>query len=156
MKWIFPALLCLVWWGCRSEGERVEAIPTGGKVSEIIRNPVSADTPADTVNVAKITFEEERFDFGRVSEGTVVEHTFHFTNTGRVPLLISDARSTCGCTVPEWPKNPIPPGGKDSIVVRFNTDGKVKRQKKPVTITANTYPSRTVIHLEGYVEPKTQ
>ena len=122
-----------------------------GEVAEIIRNPATANEPTDTVNVAKIVFEEVQYDYGKVDAGTLVEHTFVFTNTGKVPLVISDARSTCGCTVPEYPKEPVAPGQQGEIYVRFNTKGKFDRQIKPVTITANTYPSETKVYLIGYV-----
>jgi hypothetical protein len=86
----------------------------------------------------------------------VVEHTFAFTNTGKKPLLISNARSTCGCTVPDWPKEPIMPGKSGVIQVRFNTENKAKEQVKPVTITANTYPATNKVYLQGFVEANVQ
>lgn len=124
--------------------------------SDIIRSPVSAQAPTDTINVAKMSFEESTFDFGSVREGAVVEHTFAFTNTGKKPLLISNARSTCGCTVPEWPKEPIMPGQSGAIHVRFNTENKAKDQVKPITITANTYPATNKVYLQGFVEAAVQ
>lgn len=124
--------------------------------ADIIRSPVSAQAPTDTINVAKMSFEEPTFDFGSVREGTVVEHTFAFTNTGKKPLLISNARSTCGCTVPDWPKEPIMPGKSGVIQVRFNTENKAKEQVKPVTITANTYPATNKVYLQGFVEANVQ
>ena len=82
----------------------------------------------------------------------MVEHTFSFTNQGKVPLLITDARSTCGCTVPEWPRQPIAPGQVAEISVRFDTQQKFNQQNKPVTITANTLPAQTTIYLRGFVK----
>ncbi|MEM1320421.1 MAG: DUF1573 domain-containing protein [Bacteroidota bacterium] len=132
----------------------VQEIKDQGKISnsDIIRNPVSAEEVTDTVNVAKLIFEEINFDFGQAKENDIIEHTFKFTNEGKVPLIINDARSTCGCTVPEWPKEPIEPGQGGVISVRFNTKGKRGDQKKPVTIKANTYPTTTVLYIEGRVE----
>ncbi len=138
----------------KNNSKRLEEINPKGGVAEIIRNPATAEGPVDTVNVAKMTFSSIEYQFGEVKEGKVVEHTFEFTNTGKVPLLISDARSTCGCTVPEWSEKPVEPGKKGKIKVRFNTTGKVNEQHKLVTITANTYPSKTIVLLQGYVHPK--
>lgn len=134
----------------------VEEIMTADKISnaDLIRNPASASVPEDTVNVAKMVFAETEFDFGTVTEGEVVAHTFTFTNEGKIPLVISSARSTCGCTVPEWPKEPIPPGESGEISVKFNTAGKRNNQKKPIRITANTYPAMNTVDLFGFVKPK--
>lgn len=121
--------------------------------SDIVRNPISAQKPQDTVNIAKLTFAEEIFDFGEVKEGAIVKHTYHFTNTGKMPLIISNARSTCGCTVPSWPEEPIPAGAAGKIEVEFNTKGKTEQQSKPITITANTYPASSRVFLKGYVKP---
>lgn len=121
--------------------------------SDIIRNPVSAKPePIDTVNVAKLKFKEHHFDFGEVTEGEVVTYEYQFTNIGKVPLVISNGYSTCGCTVPEWPKEPIQPGATGKIKVKFDTQGKTGPQVKPITIVANTYPSETMLELVGIVD----
>lgn len=145
---------------CQSETAEsesgVKAVPLDQSFSnaDLIRNPVTARTPEAPDAVAVIEFEETRFDFGEVFEGDVVEHAFSFANTGTVPLLISDARATCGCTVPEWPDRPIAPGERGTIRVRFDTVNKESRQSKPITITANTYPAQTRIYLDGVVLPR--
>jgi len=138
----------------RSEGEMVEEIQTEGKISSIIRSPVTANGMEDTLNVAKMKFEQYEFDFGEVKEGDEVERVFKFENVGKVPLLISHASSSCGCTVPEWPKEAIEPGEEGEILVRFNTTNKPNNQEKSVSITANTYPSVTKVMLKGFVNPK--
>ncbi|THH42097.1 DUF1573 domain-containing protein [Neolewinella litorea] len=129
----------------------MEVKPTGN--ASLIRNPVAdaSAAPADTSAVARMTFEENEFQFGEVKEGAIVRHTFRFTNTGRTPLLITDARSTCGCTVPSYPEQPIAPGASGTVEVVFNTAHKYGRQRKPVTLTANTYPSMTTIYVDGTV-----
>lgn len=128
----------------------------GGSISNaaIIKNPVSLDNPVDTVNVAKMEFAHIRFRYGEVEEGTVVTHTFKFTNSGKAPLLISNAKSTCGCTIPEWPKEPIPTGESGEIRVKFNTENKSGNQTKPIFISANTHPSETTLYLMGTVKEK--
>lgn len=122
-------------------------------MSDFIQSPVSAEG-IDTANVAKMAFDQPMHDFGTVDEGEIVEHDFHFTNSGKKPLIISTANSTCGCTVPEWPREPIEPGAAGKITVRFNTNGKTLNQTKPVSIFANTWPNETKVYLKGKVKPK--
>jgi hypothetical protein len=121
--------------------------------ADIIRHPVSMES-TDTVNVAKISFEEKVFDFGTIDEGEVVSHTFNFINSGKAPLLITSAYSSCGCTVPKWPKEVIEPGQKGIISVSFNSNNRLNKIDKPVTILANTYPNKTVLRVQGFVNPK--
>ena len=151
----FTILLSVGLTGCgntQEAEERVEVIPTKeGGLADIYRNPISLDTPDDTVNVAKIEFEEDFFDFGRIEEGEVVHHRYKFINAGRKPLLISNARSTCGCTIPKWPETPIAPGESGVIDVRFDSKNKENKINKPITIIANTFPSETKIYLRGFV-----
>lgn len=137
-----------------SSEQTLQEIKQEGPISnsDIIRNPVSADKPIDTVNVAKILFEERNFEFGEVTEGEIIEHTFRFRNTGKAPLVIQGARSTCGCTVPEWPEDPIPVGGEGEIFVRFDTKNKRGRQVKPVIVTASSYPATSKVYLRGFVK----
>ena len=101
-----------------------------------------------------IAFADTIYRFGTIKEGQEVAHAFSFTNTGKSDLLISNASASCGCTVPEWPKEPIPPGGKGSIKATFNSEGKQGKQSKQIVITANTFPELTKIWLEGDVTPK--
>ena len=96
-------------------------------------------------------FGEELHDFGTIKDGDVVEHVFEFTNTGAAPLIISDAKATCGCTVPEWPKEPIPVGETGEIKVRFNSKNKPGIQNKTVTLTANTWPATTRVRIKANV-----
>ncbi|MCB0703687.1 MAG: DUF1573 domain-containing protein [Saprospiraceae bacterium] len=152
---LFLTLLLTFLSACTNDsGKQVEEVAADGKIASIIRSPVTAEGLKDTINVARMVFEETTYDFGEVSEGEVVTKSFRFKNTGKVPLIINGARSTCGCTVPTWPKEAIPPGGTGEIDVQFNTAGKQNEQKKPVTITANTYPSETVVHVNGFVKAK--
>lgn len=138
------------------DGKTVEEFQADGKISSIIRNPITMDGTVDTVNVAKMEFETTVFDFGEVQEGDVISHVFKFTNKGKVPLVINNAQSTCGCTVPSWPDKPILPGGNGELKVEFNTSGKTSFQEKPVTISANTLPSTTKVYVKGMVRPNAQ
>ncbi|MDH5366112.1 MAG: DUF1573 domain-containing protein [Cyclobacteriaceae bacterium] len=98
-------------------------------------------------------FAEMEHDFGTIQEGDVVEHTFEFTNNGEAPLIIQDAKGSCGCTVPTWSKEPIPVGGKGSITAKFNSKGKPNVQNKTVTVTANTWPKQTRLRIKAMVTP---
>ena len=100
-----------------------------------------------------MTFEELTFDFGTVTEGEKVSHTYNFTNTGSEPLVVSDAKGSCGCTVPKWPREPIAPGASSQITVEFNSKGKKGQRNQKVTLTANTNPPQTFLSLTGTVNP---
>jgi Protein of unknown function (DUF1573) len=137
------------------KGEAVQEIRTvASGNADLVRNPVSAEQPLDTNLLARIVFEESTHNFGEVKEGKIVAYNFKFKNTGKVPLNILRARSSCGCTVPEWPKEPIAPGETGEISAKFNTEGKTEKQKKLIYVTANTYPNEVSVALEGFVKPK--
>ena len=105
-----------------------------------------------------IKYADEVYDFGTVMEGEVVYHTYKFTNTGDEPLIIKNAKASCGCTVPQWSRNPIAPGDEGEIQVKFDTKGRGtpggKPQSKRVTITANTNPATTYVTIKGLVDKK--
>ncbi|MGF1636765.1 MAG: DUF1573 domain-containing protein [Cyclobacteriaceae bacterium] len=111
---------------------------------------------AATTNVekAKIAFDSEEYDFGVVDEGDIVEHVFVFKNTGESPLIIEKAMPSCGCTVPDWSKEPIAPGSNGEIKVKFDTNNKPNKQMKTVTIYANTDPAEINLKIKGTVTPK--
>lgn len=151
---LFCLLAALGLASCKNDKpEGAQQISDGGTNSDMVHNPASASVPADTNQLARITYEQSEFDFGQANEGDVVEHKFKFRNTGNVPLTILKARSSCGCTIPEYPEDPIPPGGTGEITAKFNTEGKHNQQKKIIHITANTYPSETSVLLKGIVNP---
>ncbi len=119
--------------------------------------PQSASAPESNVPTGPTTemsFEETEYDFGTVVEGEKVRHVYKFTNTGEEPLVISDAKGSCGCTVPEWPREPIAPGKSGQVTVEFNSRNKRGDKNQKVTITANTNPPQTFIYLKGTVQPK--
>src|SRR5436309_30371 len=83
--------------------------------------PVLSNVGNENTNQASFKFTEEKFDFGTIKQGDVVNHDFEFINTGKEPLVISSAAGSCGCTVPTWPKEPIAPGAKSVVKVTFNS-----------------------------------
>jgi hypothetical protein len=131
-----------------------EAYKPKGGMADLVYNPMRADGTLDSSYLPILTWTEEVYDFGRVFEGDIVTRDFVFTNTGTAPLLIVKASSSCGCTVPEWPKTPIPPDSTSSIKVKFNTLDKPGAQSKEVTIFANTFPNTSKITIKGNVDLK--
>jgi hypothetical protein len=106
----------------------------------------------DLKNPPVISFEQVKYDFGTIIEGELVEHKFEFTNTGKGVLIISGVSASCGCTVPKnWPKSPIKPGENAYIEVIFNSEGKIGKVPKTITILANTKPNYTKVMLTGEV-----
>lgn len=105
----------------------------------------------DPKNPPVIKFEESTYDFGTISQGEKVKHTYFFKNTGKSPLIIHSAQGSCGCTIPEWPKEPVQPGEEGKIEVSFNSEYKSGHQEKMVTILANTKPTKTFLKITGEV-----
>ncbi len=141
---------------------RLAELETSGASTTTPANNTATTTTAATEEVKPegplptFTWSEEEHDFGTISEGDVVEHTFTFTNNGEAPLIIESARASCGCTVPSWTKEPVPVGGTGEIQVKFDSKGKPNVQNKTVTITANTYPKVSRLRIKTFVTPAGQ
>jgi len=102
----------------------------------------------------KIDFEKEVHDYGKIKNGADGTCTFEFKNTGNAPLIISNAKGSCGCTVPDWPKEPIAPGASAEIKVKYDTK-RAGAINKSVTITSNAVNEPTkVIRIKGFVEAR--
>jgi hypothetical protein len=113
-----------------------------------------APAPAANGKTAIMSFAKSEHDFGTIAEGDKVDYTFAFKNTGKSDLIISNAVGSCGCTVPEFPKDPIKPGASGKIKVSFNSAGKPGQQQKTVTITANTPSGTEKLNIKASVTPK--
>ncbi len=114
----------------------------------------SLELSATTSPAASIKFEETSYDFGAIEEGTIVSQIFSFTNTGDVPLILTNAKGSCGCTVPQWPREPVMPGETASLTVEFNSKRKKGKRSQRVTLTTNTEPAQTFLYLTGEVIPR--
>jgi len=114
---------------------------------------VNHDVQNESADKPEITFEETKFDFGTIKEGTKVTHAFKFKNTGKSDLIIGDAKGNCGCTVPKYPTQPIEPGETGVIDVEFNSAGKHGIQNKTVTLVTNSIPSTKILTISGEVNP---
>ena len=103
--------------------------------------------------ITTVEFGEMEFDFGEAEAGEIVKHTFVVKNTGDELLVITNAKGSCGCTVPHYSKEPIRPGETGVFHVEFNTKNKKGKQAKRITITANTDPAQTFLTIKGTVNP---
>lgn len=124
------------------------------KVAPNAANVTPAPPVAAGGKTTSAKFDETSYDWGTIPEGDKMTHVFKFKNTGTNDMIISDAHGSCGCTVPEWPKEPIKPGKTSQIKVIFDSKGKPGDQSKSVTVTANTEPSNMVLMIKGKVTPK--
>ena len=135
--------LALTFTACGGNTEKKEAPATA----------VEASSAKAVSNAPVMTFDKTIHDFGTIQEGERVETLFTFTNTGKSDLVIVDARGSCGCTVPEYPKNtPIAPGATGQIRVSFDSSNKPNLQQKTVTISANTDSGRETIRIKAMVQ----
>lgn len=120
------------------------------------KGDTTATVVADTTKkggmaLTKLEFLESSYDFGKIDEGKKVEHVFKFKNTGENPLVLQDARASCGCTVPEYTKDTIAPGSEGQIKVIYDSANKEGKIDKTVTVTANTEPATTDIKISAFV-----
>jgi len=111
-------------------------------------------TPGGTNSDAlpDIKFEEEDHDFGTIEQGESLNFSFKFTNTGKADLIINNCVASCGCTVPNWPRQPVRPGESGIIDVQFDSKGKQNQIIKEVTVSTNCIPAARVIKFHGFVK----
>ncbi len=106
------------------------------------------------VGFPEITFDNLEYNFGTVNEGDKVEGYFEFTNTGKSDLIITAAKASCGCTVPEYDKDkPLKPGEKGKLKFVFDTSGKPENQNKSISVYCNTKRQQETVNIKGYVKP---
>ena len=126
----------------------------GSLSTDLVTNPKSASGNAE--KQAAITFETTEHDFGAVLQGEVVTCSFHFTNTGKAPLLISEVTTSCGCTVGEYSKEPIAPGKTGIIKATYDSKGHHGFQNRYLTVMSNTMPAKTTLRLKAKVQTPDQ
>ena len=159
------AALMMILSGCRESAvDRID--PTTGAVP-----PASPDAVAPEPNIAAapsmpavtvappadgkypvLTFEKDEHDFGKIGPTQQVSHSFEFTNTGEADLIITSAKGSCGCTVPDYPKDPIKPGARGQIKVSFDPSGKKGQQHKTVTILTNTASGQEKLGVKASIQ----
>ena len=117
----------------------------------LVNNPHTANG-MDTVAAARkptMDFIDTLHNFGTIHEKEMVQYDFVFTNNGKTPLIINGATGSCGCTVPSYPREPIPPGKTDTMKVTFNSAGKSGHQEKAVTIHTNTIRGIHMLYIKA-------
>ncbi len=118
--------------------------------SEVVTNPNTASGSNETY-LPVIEFEKDMHDFGKVIQGEKVSFGFKFKNTGNADLVIAQVNSSCGCTVPKFPKTPVKPGDENVITVMFDSQDRKGIQNKTITVTSNCQPSNSVIRIKAMV-----
>ena len=144
---LFLALVLCVLPACKEKKD--------GKLSpDLVTSPKSATENSD--KQAVITFEKTEHEFGTLLQGEVVSYSFHFTNTGNMPLIISEVGSSCGCTVGDYPREPIAPGKKGDIKVTYDSKGHHGFQTRTLTVMSNTMPAKNTLVLKAKVQTPDQ
>jgi hypothetical protein len=144
MKKLIAFSLLVSLFSCQEEKQGGTITSDDVTVTASAKGRIDADLP-------EITFDEPTFDFGKITQGERVTHSFSFTNTGETDLIVSGANASCGCTVPGWPKEPIPPGGKGEIDVVFSSESKSGYQEKTITVVTNCEPATRVLRIKAMV-----
>ncbi len=145
---LLSAVLAFTAYSCKNESKNA----TDNKISpEVVNNPASAsgNTSNDPDAVPEFTFETDNHEFGEIQQGEKVTYAFKFKNSGKAPLVISTASASCGCTVPEYTKDPVQPGEEGFINVTFDSSGKSGMTSKTVTLIANTIPNTKVLTISA-------
>jgi hypothetical protein len=145
MKQLILLLVSLALVSCNSSSDE-KTITT-----DLVNSPLTANSNAEKVLTPNIEMLETSYNFGEIQQGESVTHDFILKNTGEADLIISAAKGSCGCTVPEWPKTPIAKGEEATIKVTFNSAGKSGKQNKTVTLVTNAIPNTKVLTINGNV-----
>lgn len=165
-SFLFFAVVLATFTACKDRNAEKRIAELESRLAELEGNkgttapsasPVTAAAPADEKPegpLPKMDFETTEHDFGTIKEGDVVEYTYAIKNTGEAPLIIQSAQPSCGCTVPDFSKDPIPAGGTGYVKAKFDSNGKQNIQNKTITVTANTWPKQTVLRFKAMVTPK--
>ena len=140
--------------GCRSNEKNNEDDLLQHHLSgELVEHPDISGTDTFNRPMGLLSFADTLHDFGEIMEGEQVMHEFEFVNQGRKDILISEAKASCGCTVPEFPQAPVRPGEKGSIKVTFNSEGKKGFNEKLIIVRTNGHPSIYNLYIRAAVSP---
>ncbi|QCR21734.1 DUF1573 domain-containing protein [Pontibacter sp. SGAir0037] len=130
------------------------SLVAGGAVAQQQPKTQATAPQAQAKAGAAITFEATEHNFGDITQGDVVEHTFTFKNTGNQPLVIERVDVTCGCTTPAWTKEPVLPGKTGTVTAKFNSAGKLGQQKKAITVHSNAADGAAYVYIVTNIKEK--
>ena len=153
------ALTALTFTACKKEEKTAAPVASNATLDTnppVVQQQVETKEvqPVSSSKPAEMTFTKKTHDFGTINQGDSVMHVFTFKNTGKNDLIITRAVGSCGCTVPEYPKEPVAPGKTGTMKVSFNSKGKTGPQHKTVTITANVPDGAVVLEIQANVKPE--
>ncbi len=135
-------LLAAIIGGCHNGSDKLP--------SDMVNNPNSASGKKQNKQ-PEIEFEKTTHDFGQVIHGEVVSYYFKFQNKGNADLLIADVSASCGCTVTEYPKEPIKPGAEEKLLVTFDSNNRRGFQNKKITVSTNGQPAQTELSIKAKI-----
>ena len=138
--------LCLITFTSCKQDNAAKKIEETNLVAAVTRDAVVSKFPV-------LEFDKKEHDFGKIEAKTPVETVFSYKNTGEAPLVITDIKSSCGCTIPEdWSREPLAEGESGKFTVKFNGNG-TNKITKTITITANTEKGSEVVKITAFVKP---
>ncbi len=167
--WLMITAITAVMTACKDRAAEKRIAELESRLAQLEKSSgTTTATPATTTAAAPTTeekpegplpvvsFETADHDFGTINEGQKVAYTYKLKNTGQAPLIIQNAQPSCGCTAPDWTREPIPVGGSGFVKAEFDSNGKQGINNKTITVTANTWPKTTTLHFKAMVTPKSE
>ena len=150
-KILFVTLLIFsVMFSCNDAAKKVNN--NNNRLStDLVKNHQSFNNASQEILQPIIEILESEYDFGIIKQGEKATHDYKIKNIGNSDLLITSAKGSCGCTVPEWPKEPISPGSIAKIKVTFDSKGKIGKQSKRVTLMTNAIPNVKILTIKGEI-----
>ena len=147
---IIISFFCISFFSCNDAAKKVES--TQNRLStDLVNNNQTLNERNENLSQPIVEILDPEFNFGEIKQGEKVSHNYKIKNIGNSDLLISSAKGSCGCTVPEWPKDPIKPGKEANIKVTFDSKGKKGKQAKRVTLMTNAIPNVKILTIKGNI-----
>ena len=146
--WLFSIVFSF--YCCGDAAKKVES-KQNRLSTDLVKNNQTISNKKMTITQPIVEILEAEYDFGDIKQGEKATHNYKIKNIGNADLLISSAKGSCGCTVPEWPKDPIKPGDQANIKVTFDSKGKTGKQSKRVTLMTNAIPNVKILTIKGNI-----